>query len=140
MLVAFSVNAAEETPDDIVNKYFKLLKNDQIPESIDFIYSKFRLPDHLEESLIDKLPDAIAESKQFGKLHRCDNISSRGINNTYIIKQFICFYEYKPIRYVFNFYKPNNIWKVIGVSFYGDIDEIINAELIKDFRNNSKRE
>ena len=56
MLVACSVNAAEETPDNIVNRYFKLLKNDQIPESIDFIYSKFRLPDHLEESLIDKLP------------------------------------------------------------------------------------
>lgn len=138
MLVVYSANAAVETPDDIVNNYFELLKNDQIQESIDFLYSKFRLPEHLEESLIEKLPDAIAENKQFGKLHRCDNISSRGIKNVYTIKQFICIYEYKPIRYVFSFYKPNGIWKVTGVAFYGDVDEIMSAELIKDFKSSSK--
>lgn len=139
IFVTYSTNTFAEEPGDIVDEYFDLLKQGQISESIDFLYSKFRLPNHLEDSLISKLPESISETKQFGQLYSCNSISNRGFKNTYLIKQYICFHEYKPIRYVFDFYRPNGKWKITGVSFYGDVDEIIKSELIKDVQKNSKR-
>lgn len=127
ILFSFSfIGFAQSTPKDIVSKFFTEYKTDGASKALDNLYSN-------NEWMI-RATDAITNLKQqlltlnedyVGKYYGYELIVEKRLSDSFILMSYLVKYDRQPIRFTFQFYKPDNEWRTHSFKYDGSLDDEI---------------
>lgn len=127
ILVSFSfIGLGQNTPEEIVSKFFTEYKNDGSSKALDNLYAN--------NQWMNRATDAIANLKQqlktlnedyVGKYYGYELIVEKRLSNSFILMSYLVKFDRQPIRFTFQFYKPDNEWRTHSFKYDGSIDDEI---------------
>ena len=126
-LFLFSIiGFAQNTPKDIVDKFFTEYKADGGSIALDNLYSN--------NEWMSRATDAITNLKQqlatlnedyVGQYYGYELIVEKRLSDSYLLMSYLVKYDRQPIRFTFQFYKPDNVWRTQSFKYDGTIDDEI---------------
>ncbi|WP_452231243.1 MULTISPECIES: hypothetical protein [unclassified Lacinutrix] len=135
--VSFST-VAQGDPTEVVELFFKEFKEKGSSVAIDNLYKP--------NKWISKSADAIIQLKSqlqglnedyVGKYYGKELILEKKLADSYILMSYLVKYDRQPIRFTFQFYKPNDTWMIHSFKFDGNLDtEIEESAKLYNFRLN----
>ncbi|MGB1308027.1 MAG: hypothetical protein ACPG6B_03895 [Oceanihabitans sp.] len=126
MLTFSTISFAQNKPEEIVAKFFTEYQNEGASKALDNLYSN--------NKWMNRKTDAITKLKQqfgtlnedyVGKYYGYELIVEKKLSNSYILLSYLVKFERQPIRFTFQFYKPDNEWLTQSFKYDGNIDEEI---------------
>ena len=116
----------QDSPKEIADIFFADYMKSGASIALDNLYST--------NKWMDRATDAIANSKSqlegmneeyVGKYYGYELIVEKHLAESYVLLSYIVKYDRQPLRFTFQFYKPNDIWKIFSFQFDANIDEEI---------------
>ncbi len=139
LLILFSNNLqAQSTPEEMVETFFVKYKVRGTSEAINYIYSK---NDWINSSsddviLLKNQMESLTED-YIGKYYGYELILEKKLSDSYVLKSYLVKFGRQPLRFNFQFYKPNKEWIFYGFSFDANLtEEIKEAAKLYNFRLN----
>jgi len=127
ILFSFSfLSFGQNTPKEIVSIFFTQYKDEGASQALDNLYKN--------NKWINRATDAITNLKQqlealnedyVGKYYGYELITEKKLSDSFILMSYLVKYDRQPIRFTFQFYKPNNEWITFSFKYDGNIDEEI---------------
>ncbi|MDY7395762.1 hypothetical protein UMM65_10945 [Aureibaculum sp. 2210JD6-5] len=127
ILVSFSlISFAQNSPKEIVSKFFTDYKNEGASKALDNLYSN--------NKWMNRATDAITQLKQqlgtldedyVGKYYGYELIVEKKLSDSFILMSYLVKFDRQPIRFTFQFYKPDNEWRTHSFKYDGSIDDEI---------------
>jgi len=127
ILVSFSmIGFGQNAPKEIVSKFFTDYKNEGASKALDNLYSN--------NKWMNRAKDAITQLKQqlgtldedyVGKYYGYELIVEKRLSDSFILMSYLVKFDRQPIRFTFQFYKPDNEWRTHSFKYDGSIDDEI---------------
>lgn len=118
-----------------ISKFFELLKQDKTVEAVDFLYSgnpwvakKADAVQNVKDQ-INSLPNLV------GKLHNLELLEEKVVGNRIATVLYLAAYDRQPMRFVFQFYRPQEAWVIYSFSFDYDLDEAAEGQVKTNYFN-----
>ncbi|WP_211217400.1 hypothetical protein [Neolewinella persica] len=114
--------SAQSSPNELSEQFFKTYVEKGSSEALDELYST--------NSWINKSQDAVLKLKNqieglnedyVGKYYGYELITEKKISDSYVLRSYLVKFDRQPIRYTFQFYKPNATWKIYSFQYDGNI-------------------
>lgn len=114
---------SQRTPDDMVAIFFEDFKKDK-GQSIENIYQT--------SEWMSRARDAIANIKgelekltpeYIGKNHGYSLICKKQLADCFVLQSYIVRYDRQPLRFTFEFYKPDKEWQLFSFAFDVNLDD-----------------
>lgn len=121
VLIIGSLNA-QSSPKELSEQFFKTYEEKGSSEALDELYST--------SSWIDKAQDAVLNLKNqiaglnesyVGKYYGYELITEKKISDSYVLRSYLVKFDRQPIRYTFQFYKPNDTWTIYSFQYDGNL-------------------
>ena len=127
LILAFftiSVSFAQDSPEDMVQNFFDKYKSEGSTPALDYLYD-------LNDWVGNSSDDVIALKNQMknltedyvGKFYGYEHLLDKNLNDCYVLKSYIVKYGRQPLRFTFQFYKPNDKWIFHGFSYDANLTE-----------------
>ena len=116
-------------PKKEIDEFFKLLNSGKSQEAVDRLFSsnKWMKNQHDQVSAF-KEQTGLLKKDLLGELNGFVLLGNKTFKKIYMSISYIALYERQPIRFKFEFYKPNDEWQFNGFSFDTEVaDEIESA-------------
>lgn len=112
---------AQDEPGKIVEAFFQKYKSDQ-GAAIDYLYANNEWMQRAGDD-IDNLKVQLQNATALlGKYCGYEQIDKRKMGESFVLYSFLVKYQRQPLRFVFEFYKPEDAWKTYGFSYDKDPD------------------
>ena len=120
------ISVGQKSPKEIVSNFFTEYKNDGSSKALDDLYSN--------NEWISRSTDAITKLKQqveslnedyVGKYYGYELIVEKRLSDSFVLMSYLVKFDRQPVRFTFQFYKPDNEWRTHSFKFDGAIDEEI---------------
>ncbi len=128
----------QQSPNEIVDQFFEEFENKGSSVALDNLYKP--------NKWIARNADAISQLKSqieglnedyVGKYYGYEFLLEKQLADSYILMSYLVKYDRQPIRFTFQFYKPNKEWVIQSFIFDGDMDEEVKeAAKLYNFRLN----
>ncbi|WP_460219063.1 hypothetical protein [Psychroserpens sp. MEBiC05023] len=129
---------AQSSPDEIVETFFEKYKTGGSTDALNYIYSKndWVNPSSDDVLLLKNQMETLTED-YVGKYYGYELILEKKLSDSYVLKSYLVKYGRQPLRFNFQFYKPNKEWIFHGFSFDANLtEEIKEAAKLYNFRLN----
>jgi hypothetical protein len=131
-LITISIHSySQSSPDEIVETFFKAYQEQGSTEALNELYKSNKWIDingaammNLKEKMETLTIDFVGEFNGY------ELIVEKKLADSFILRSYLVKFERQPIRFTFQFYRPDKTWKIQNFSYDGDIDEEI-AEAAK---------
>lgn len=127
ILLSFSfIGIGQTTPKEIVSKFFTEYQKDGVSKALDNLYSN--------NEWMSRATDAITNLKQqlntlnkdyVGNYYGYELIVEKRLSDSFILMSYLVKYDRQPIRFTFQFYKPDTEWRTHSFKYDGTIDDEI---------------
>lgn len=127
ILVCITFNSfGQNTPEEIVSKFFTEYQNDGASKALDNLYSNNKWMNRATDS-ITKLKQQLGTLNEdyVGKYYGYELIVEKRLSDSFILMSFLVKFDRQPIRFTFQFYKPDNEWRTHSFKYDGNIDDEI---------------
>ncbi len=120
-----SIAQAQNTPDDLIKTFFAGYQKNS-GKAIDDIY--------LTNPWAIRIKDAIENIKKevggytadyMGAYYGYERIVKKQLSESFILYSFLVKYDRQPLRFTFEFYKPNDAWRLFSFKIDGELDDEI---------------
>ncbi len=118
-LLMFSIPSfCQFTPKGIAEKFFKEYQTLGVTKSIDNLYASNKWMEFSADAVSGLKTQLEGLTVDFvGKFHGYELVKEQKIGENYIFLTYLGRYDRQPIRFDFEFYKPNNTWQIHSFSF-----------------------
>lgn len=126
MFSASSYSFGQTNPKEIISKFFTKYEENGASNALDYLYAN--------NNWMKRAKDDVANVKQrleglneayVGKFHGYELIVEKKLSDSFILMSYLVKFDRQPIRFTFQFYKPNNEWRTQSFKFDGNIDDEI---------------
>jgi hypothetical protein len=137
-LVAASFSFSQESPEEMVEVFFSKYKDDGPTDALNYLYSKNDwVNENSDDVIILKNQMATLTEDYVGKYYGYELILEKKLSDSYILKSVLVKYDRQPLRFTFQFYKPNDKWIFHGFSFDANLtEEVKEAAKLHNYRLN----
>jgi len=117
---------AQKTPESFVIDFFETFEKEGSSKALDNLYAT--------NEWMTRATDAITNLKSqleglnidyVGKYYGYELIVKKELTDSYVLLSYLVRYDRQPIRFTFQFYKPNKEWLIYSFQYDGNIDEEI---------------
>ncbi|MCP9768094.1 hypothetical protein EGI22_09225 [Lacihabitans sp. LS3-19] len=109
---------AQSSPKSTADKFFKEYQSIGVSKSIDNLYATNKWMELSTEAISGLKNQLEGLTLDFvGKFYGYELIKEQKIGENYIFLTYLGKYDRQPIRFVFEFYKPNGTWQIHSFSF-----------------------
>ena len=130
--LSLSLPAQSQTTDEILDNFFKKYEEGKPVEALDGLYALN------PEEWLNRIKDNIENLKtQFSDLERLvgayhgkEKLIEESLGQNYKIIIYLAKFDRQPVRFTFQFYRPEEDWRLYGFSYDFDLDD--------DFEENVK--
>jgi hypothetical protein len=137
MAAAFLAGASPVAAQDAsyrktVETFFTLIEAGKSDEAVEFLYSSnpwmARSADAVAQvrTRLKELPSVV------GTLRNRELLQERVVGSRFVYLSYLAAYERQPIRFVFQFYRPEAEWMTFGFSFDDKLDDDVEAAAARD--------
>jgi hypothetical protein len=134
---SYTANAQSEI-DNIIESFFKNYEEKGSTYALDNLYGVNKWID-LNGSVMMSLKEKMERLTEdfVGKYYGYELIVEKRLADSYVLRSYLVKYGRQPLRFTFQFYRPNNKWKLQNFQYDGDLDEEIEeAAKLYHFRLN----
>lgn len=117
----------QNTKEETVTKFFKLINDNQAEEAINQIFSDYLIQWISSDELLHLKQELIGLDSYVGAFKEYEYLATKLVSSRYAIDYYFGYYERQPILFVFKFYKPEDSWRVQNLSFTTDFDDFVQA-------------
>jgi hypothetical protein len=125
MLIIILVNYLPSTANDYMQKidsFFQLVKEGKYEMAVDSIYSDNPWISSKRDD-IQSLKNQFVGLKDFlGEFYSYEILAEESISDKYVNIAYFCCFDRQPLRFTFEYYKPNDSWRIYSFSYSEDID------------------
>jgi hypothetical protein len=134
---SYATNAQGEI-DDIVDSFFKNYEEKGATYALDSLYGINKWIDLKGSAMITLKEKMETLTEDFiGKYYGYELIVEKTLADSFILRSYLIKYERQPLRFTFQFYKPNKKWMVLNFKYDGLVgEEIEEAAKLYHFRLN----
>ena len=139
-LLACKISFAQNSPDDIVNKFFDLYKKDGSDKAIDYIFATNKYAQDSQEA-IDQLKSNLKKTLTIdGPFWGYELLTKKRAGENFIMLTFLVRHDRDPLTFRIVFYKPHETWQVQNFKFDNKMDdELEEASKGYRFKENSDK-
>jgi hypothetical protein len=121
-LFAFSVSLlAQTTTKEITDKFFELYQT-QPSKAFDYAFGTNHWDENQQDAVFEVKNKLKNITSQCGTYFGFEMLTEKTAGTTLKVVSFVLKYDREPIRFIFLFYKPNDAWRVMNLTFDEDLD------------------
>jgi hypothetical protein len=122
-ILTFTINGySQESPEQLINKFFEKFKNEGSSEALDFIFSTNKWISQSDENIEGIKSQLKTTLDQLGQYYDFESISKSSYGKNLVLHTFLIRYDRQPLRFMFLFYKPDNSWRLQNFSYDDNLD------------------
>ncbi len=124
LFLLYSAQLVAQSPEELIDKFFTEYQAQGSTVALDNLYGT--------NTWISKNSDAITTLKNrlagvneelVGKYHGKELIIKRSVGESLVLYSYMVKFDRQPVRFTFEFYKPNDEWIVFGFLFDDNLDD-----------------
>jgi len=118
--------AAQTNPKDIASDFFVNYQKDGASVALDNLYSTNKWMERATDAITNLKSQLEGLNEDYvGKYYGYELLGEKKIAESYVLLSYLVKFDRQPIRYTFQFYKPNDKWVVYSFKFDANIDDEI---------------
>ncbi len=131
-----TAQAQAQTPTDISKKFFEVYAAKPM-DAIDYIFSGIPLSKQVKDDIAAIKKNLKVTIDQGGAYNGYELITEKSIGNTLKLMSYMAKYDKQPVRFIFIYYKPKDVWKIYTFQFNTNLDdELANAASVDQLKEN----
>ena len=112
----------QSNPEDYIKKFFIDFPKDS-NKAVDELYSTNHYTKEMAESISNMKKVAENYPSALGNFYGYELITKKECTNNFILFSYFVRYDRQPMKFTFEFYKPNDKWTLYSLNFANNIDE-----------------
>ncbi|MEM8585061.1 MAG: hypothetical protein AAGF87_12360 [Bacteroidota bacterium] len=129
---------AQETPEGIIDSFFAVLDDQGTQVALDYLYGSNPWFNTSAEQIINlkNQMSTLDDKSYIGECHGYDLIAEEGLSDRLVLYSYLVRYDRQPIRFTFQFYKPNQEWRMHSFKYDDNLgDELVESARIYSLEN-----
>ncbi|MGQ8336152.1 hypothetical protein ACUNWD_06335 [Sunxiuqinia sp. A32] len=117
---------AQETPDLIIANFFKTYKVEGSSKALDDLYATNPWTSRIQDA-INNVKNQLGrfDEELVGKYYGYEEIVSKKLGDSFMLKSYFLKFDRQFLRLTFQFYKPENDWRLFSFKFDDTFDDEI---------------
>lgn len=126
--VVSTFSNGQQTPEELTIQFFTTFETQGSSEALDELYATNQWMSRSADAISNVKSQLNGLNEEYvGKYYGYEKIMEKSLGNSYVLISYLVKYDRQPIRFTFQYYKPQNDWVVYGFKFDGNIDAEIEA-------------
>ncbi|WGF93886.1 hypothetical protein [Aequorivita marisscotiae] len=126
VLVASQFMVAQNSPKEMAATFFVNYQNEGASIAIDKLYSSNKWMEQATEAITNLKNKLEGLNENYvGQYYGYELIGEKKLAESYVLLSYLVKFDRQPIRYTFQFYKPDQTWILYSFKFDSDIDKEI---------------
>ena len=130
---------AQDRPPQLIDQFFEDYASLTPVEALDNLYSHMPSADRIQDELNQLMTQFEGLQTIVGPYLGHDEITRRGLAERYAIYSYLVRFERQPVRFTFQFYRPDKTWQLYSFSYDDNIDDEMEAAIRLDMLEFTKR-
>lgn len=122
MLVVGNTAKAQNTPEDIMAKFFSMF-NDDVNKAIDYLFSTNEWLESNKEGTTAMKEKFEASRKLLGNFSGYELAGKYYLGESYAKYVYVLKYDRQPVELVVTMYRPDKVWKLQNMNFHSDFEK-----------------
>ena len=116
----------QESPEEIIITFFEKYKDSNSTTALDYLYGKNKWVNKVSDDILNIKKQVASLTEDYvGKYYGYEEILEKKLSDSFILKSYLVKYERQPLRFTFQFYKPDKEWIVFSFGFDANLDDEI---------------
>ncbi len=138
LICTVAAKAQEQTPADISKKFFEVYAAKPM-DAIDYIFSGVAQNRQVKDDITAIKKNLKVTIDQGGAYNGYELITEKGVGNTMKLMSYMAKYDKQPVRFIFIYYKPKDVWKIYTLQFNTNLDdELTSAAGVDQLKENKQ--
>ncbi len=121
-----SANGMAQNPAALVDEFFKEFVSEGSSQALDNLYATNPWMERNQDAVTNLKSKLEGLNEDFvGKFHGYDLIAEKSFGDRYVLLSYLVRYDRQPIRFIFQFYRPDKEWRAYGFQYDGDFNDEI---------------
>lgn len=117
---------AQSTPIEIVETFFKDYVKSGSSIALDNLYSTNKWMTRSADAIVNLKSQMQGLNDDYvGKYYGYELIVEKRLTESFVLLSYLVKYDRQPLRFTFQFYKPNDTWMIFSFQYDGNMDEEI---------------
>ncbi|MEM0519229.1 hypothetical protein [Aequorivita flava] len=126
VLVASQFMVAQNSPKEMAATFFVNYQNEGASIAIDKLYSSNKWMEQATVAITNLKNKLEGLNENYvGQYYGYELIGEKKLAESYVLLSYLVKFDRQPIRYTFQFYKPDQTWILYSFKFDSDIDKEI---------------
>lgn len=127
LLMLTSLNVfCQKNPKEKVEKFFTEYQQEGASTAVDNLYKTNEWMSRAADAITDLKNKMEGLNKDFvGEFYGYELLVEKKLGDSFVLLSYLGKYDRQPIRFTFEFYKPDEEWKIFGLKFDADLDNEI---------------
>lgn len=122
-LTAVFYNLGAQTPEEIMNEFFKTYQKNEPTKALDDLYGHNPWMERMKDD-VDKLKTQFKDLKTLvGEYNGHQLLYQKNVKEVFFLATYIVKYDRQPVRMNFQFYKPKDEWTLYSFSYDDNFDD-----------------
>lgn len=124
LLFIFSAGQAwADGYESMVARFFQELSAGKAESAVDDLYATNRWISSESDAIINLKTQLVGVGSLVGQYHGVEKIAEYTVGSRFVYLSYMALYDRQPLRFIFEFYKPKEQWRVFSFSFDDDLDD-----------------
>lgn len=133
-----TARAQGQTPADISKKFFELYATKPM-DAIDLIFADVKKNKQINDDITAIKKNLKVTIDQDGDYNGYELITEKGVGSNLKLLSYIVKYDKQPVRFIFIYYKPKDVWKIYTFQFNTNLDdELTSAAGVDQLKENKQ--
>jgi len=117
---------AQSTPTEIADTFFKDYVKSGSSIALDNLYSTNKWMTRSADAIVNLKSQMEGLNDDYvGKYYGYELIVEKRLTESFVLLSYLVKYDRQPLRFTFQFYKPNDAWMIFSFQYDGNMDEEI---------------
>ncbi len=117
--------------ENIVSTFFQELSTKGAVHAVDNLYATNRWISSQSDAVINLKNQLGSVGNLVGDYHGVEKIAEFQVGTRFVYLSYMALYDRQPLRFIFEFYKPTDAWRVFSFSFDDDLDDDLEREVLR---------
>ncbi len=126
LLATSTLSTVRAQPDEMVKRFFETYQERGSTAALDDLYDSNPWMSKAEDAVQNLKTQMEGLTEDFvGKFHGYEEITTKSLSSSFVLKSYLVRFDRQPLRFTFEFYKPDDTWRIYGFQYDGSLDDEI---------------
>lgn len=122
-----TVGAGQNNYHQKIDRFFQIVKAGKPVDAVKFIYGDNQWMGKNSDAVQQVIDRMASLDKLVGQFRNYELLQEKVVGNRYAYVSYLAAYDRQPLRFVFEYYRPEDEWRIFSFSFDDKLDDDIEA-------------